>query len=503
MNFIPKLIGAIGVVALTLAAVPESSELDHRIICSTALTPDRSAWEQDPNFARYVVEAARRRLTVDTCRQLLIGAPEHPPASAPTRLAASTASHPSAFIQQGPKLVGSGASGGSQQGSSVALSADGNTAIVGSSTGFSETTHYGGAWIFTRKGGVWTQQAMLRGSGAIGLAAQGASVALSADGNTAIVGGPLDNLKQTKPDAGDGAAWVFTRSGESWTQQGPKLISSGAVGPASQGYSVALSADGNTAIVGGYRDTDELGAAWVFTRKEGVWTQQGRKLVGSGAVGKASQGYSLALSGDGNTAIVGGFRDANYVGAAWVFTRKDGVWTQQSRKLVGSEVVELGPEQGWSVALSADGDTAIIGGPGDAKFVGAAWVFTRKDGVWTQQGRKLIGSDVFGKAEQGYSLALSGDGNTAIVGGYHEPEIGAAWVFTRQKDVWSQLGSKLVGSGAVGRPFQGFSVGLSADGKTAIVGGVMDGYTTSAPDFNHLPRIITPAVGAVWVFSKQ
>ena len=91
-----------------------------------------------------------------------------------------------------------------------------------------------------------------------------------------------------------------------FVQQGPKLVGTGAVGDADQGFSVAVSADGNTAIVGGPKDNAAAGAAWVFTRSGGVWSQQGSKLVGTGAVGAAAQGCSVALSADGNTAIVGG-----------------------------------------------------------------------------------------------------------------------------------------------------------------------------------------------------
>jgi hypothetical protein len=90
-----------------------------------------------------------------------------------------------------------------------------------------------------------------------------------------------------------------------FSQQGLKLVGSGAVGNAFQGQSVALSADGNTAIAGGVVDANS-GAAWVWTRSGGIWTQQGTKLAGSGAVGNANQGQSVALSADGNTAIVGG-----------------------------------------------------------------------------------------------------------------------------------------------------------------------------------------------------
>jgi hypothetical protein len=83
---------------------------------------------------------------------------------------------------------------------------------------------------------------------------------------------------------------------------------------------VSLAADGNTAFVGGISDNNGVGAAWVWTRSGSVWTQQGTKLVGSGAAGNAQQGVSVSLSADGRTIIIGGFADNNYVEAAWVFT---------------------------------------------------------------------------------------------------------------------------------------------------------------------------------------
>jgi FG-GAP repeat len=207
-----------------------------------------------------------------------------------------------------------------------------------------------------------------------------------------------------------------------FTQQGPKLVGTGAVGAAGQGTSVALSSDGNTAIVGGPTDNPNsngnigVGATWVYTRGNGVWTQQGSKLVGNDAVGQANQGQSVALSGDGSTAIVGGTQDnsnpGGALGAAWVFTRSGGVWTQQGSKLVGTGAQANDVEQGFSVALSVDGNTAIVGGPGDRGQNGAVWVFTRSNGVWTQQGSKLIGTGAVGPqpAAQGSSVALSADG---------------------------------------------------------------------------------------------
>jgi hypothetical protein len=177
---------------------------------------------------------------------------------------------------------------------------------------------------------------------------------------------------------GVGAAWVFTRSGGSWSQQGSKLVGTGAAGASEQGTAVALSADGNTAVVGGPGDNRYTGAAWVFTRSGGVWTQQGSKLVGTGAVSvnssNVSQGISVSLSGDGNIAIIGGNGDNSNIGAAWVFTRSGSVWTQQGSKLVGAGAI-LNSVQGQSVALSADGSTAVVGGPADNANTGAAWVF--------------------------------------------------------------------------------------------------------------------------------
>ena len=378
------------------------------------------------------------------------------------------------FTQQGPKLVGTGASGAAEQGFSVTLSADGNTAVVG---GPLDNSGAGATWVFTRSGGVWTPQGnKLVGAGASPAAHQGFSAALSADGNTAVVGGPLDN-------SGAGAAWVFTRSGGMWAQQGDKLVGNGASPDAEQGQSVALSADGNTAIVGGPFDDSQAGAAWVFTRSGGVWTQQGNKLVGTGASGAAAQGASVALSADGNTAIVGGPFDNSQAGAAWVFTRSGGAWTPQGNKLVGAGASPPA-EQGQSVALSADGNTAVVGGPGDNSNTGAAWVFTRSGGVWTPQGNKLVGTGASSPAEQGVSVALSADGNIAVVGGpFDNSQAGAAWVFTRSGGVWTPQGNKLVGMGGSANAQQGQSVALSADGITAMLGGPFDSTAGAAWPF--------------------
>jgi len=364
-------------------------------------------------------------------------------------------------VQQGSKLVGACAVSIASVGASVSLSADGNTGVIGA------TGNWRGATLaYTRSGGIWSQQGVcLLDTGAGSYAGQGTAVSLSADGNTAIVGA-----------INDVGAWIYTRSAGIWTQQGGKLPGTEAVGSWSpQGCS--LSADGNTAIVGGQGDSSGVGAAWVYTRSGGVWSQQGSKLVGTGAVGKPWQGHSVSLSSDGNTAIVGGRGDINTGGggAVWIYARSGVVWTQQGSKLFGTGAIGYAA-QGEAVSLSADGNTAIVGGSNDNSGVGAVWIYTRSNGIWTQQGSKLIGTGAVGNAWQGCSVSLSADGNTAIVGGdYDNSETGAVWVYTRLGGVWTQQGSKLVGTGSVGPyVYQGGSVSLSSDGSTALIGGPGD-----------------------------
>jgi hypothetical protein len=201
-----------------------------------------------------------------------------------------------------------------------------------------------------------------RGKGEFGL-----GVALSGDGNTALVGGGSDNTEV-------GAARAFTRTESTWAQQGSKLTGSGEVEAGHFGFRVALSEDGNTALIGGGGDSGEVGAAWVFTRAESLWSQQGAKLTGAGQSGKAHFGYSVALSADGNTALIDGPNDNTEAGAAWVFKRAESVWSQFESKLTGSGETGKGA-LGYGAALSSDGTTALLGGAGDNAEVGAAWVF--------------------------------------------------------------------------------------------------------------------------------
>lgn len=121
------------------------------------------------------------------------------------------------------------------------------------------------------------------------------------------------------------AAFTVTRTALGTAQQGPKLVGTGASSYVDQGQSVALSADGNTLAVGGTLDNSNTGATWVFTRSGTGWSQQGPKLVGTGALGSADQGTSVALSADGSTLAVGGSRDLRTEGGSW-FLRTGATW---------------------------------------------------------------------------------------------------------------------------------------------------------------------------------
>jgi hypothetical protein len=206
------------------------------------------------------------------------------------------------------------------RGFSVDISSSGDTIIAGV---VNDNAGVGGALIFYYNGAVWAQQAALIGTGYSGAPNQGAAVSISSDGNTAAVGGPDDN-------GGDGAVWVYTRSGVSWTQQGSK-ITSGNSGE-KFGYSVAISYHSNNMIVGApqYITSDglKLGKAYIYNRSAGVWTQKRYFLPTaysintipiSGEFGKVNMGTAVAFSGNG-IAFAGGPSDQDLTGATWVFS---------------------------------------------------------------------------------------------------------------------------------------------------------------------------------------
>ena len=353
------------------------------------------------------------------------------------------------------KLLASGATSDELFGNSVCISADGNIVIVGSiAEDTSPNTNNGAAYVFTRSGSTWTQQQKLLASDAAGGDQFGTSVSISSDGTTAIIGSYAES---TSPNTTNGAAYVFTRSGSTWTQQ-QKLTASDAATNDLFGVSVYISADGTTAIVGSYAedtspDTNN-GAAYVFTLSAGTWTQQ-QKLLASDPATQDLFGHKVVLSSDGNTALIGAYQEGTSPntdnGAAYVFTRSGSTWTQQ-QKLLASDAADT-DYFGYSVALSLDGNTALIGAVQEDTspntYNGAAYVFTRSGSTWTQQ-QKLLASDAAGADNFGYSVALSSDGNTALIGAYQEDTSpnttnGAAYIF--ELTDWSYVSAISVNNG--------------------------------------------------------
>ena len=151
----------------------------------------------------------------------------------------------------------------------------------------------------------------------------GYSVSISGDGNTAIVGAFYDNNGK---GINAGSAYIYTRSCSTWTQQSKLLASDGAAGD-NFGNSVSISGDGNTAIIGAYYDDDkgsDSGSAYIYTRSGSTWNQQA-KVVASDGTSNDIFGYSVSISGDGNTVIVGAYGDDNVkgtnAGSAYIFAR--------------------------------------------------------------------------------------------------------------------------------------------------------------------------------------
>jgi len=406
------------------------------------------------------------------------------------------------FIQSGGKMTGAGEVGNGSFGASVALSANASTAVVGAP---GDAGGAGAVFVYERLGEEWVQQAKLTGPGELGAGRFGAAVALSADGSTALVGAPGDN-------AGAGAAWLFTPTEGVWTAEGEKLTGAGESGAAQLGSSVALTPDATTALVGGPGDNAGIGAAWAYVRSGGVWTPQGEKLTGLDELGAARFGSAVALSSDGNTALIGAPRDnpllggGGYFGAAWGVERSGGAWSQQT-KLAPQTAIGGNPEIGTSVALSGDGNTALLG---DTDDEGYPYWYGRTGTSWSQEWPE---NEAFPKTGAGYethfgaSLALTPDGYAAIVGGPGDNGgAGAGWGYTRlqvsAEVPWKQLGSKFSPSGEIGAGHFASSIGLSAAGNTALIGAPGDNgnlgavwtFVDSPP--RPLLESVTPGVGS-------
>jgi hypothetical protein len=373
---------------------------------------------------------------------------------------------------QQAQLTAAGGANGDQFGVSVTLSGD--TAIVGAYfDDVGANSNQGSAYVFTRTGTIWAQQAQLTAAGGAVNDLFGISVAIS--GDTALVGAYVDDVGA---NTDQGSAYVFTRSGTTWTQQA-QLNAAGGAATDRFGFSVAIS--GDTAVVGAYNDdvganTDQ-GSGYVFTRSGSTWTQQAQFTATDGAA-LDNFGISVAVSGD--TAVVGAYADdvsANaYQGSAWVFSRIGSTWIGPDLQALASDGAVL---DNFGVSVAISGDTAIVGASGDNVGAngnqGSAYIFTRTPGgtTWTQQAQ-LFATGGAAQDEFGDAVAISGD--TAVVGAYSDDvgantNQGSVYVFTRSGTTWTQQAQLFATGGASGDQF-GNSVAISGD--TAIVGASFD-----------------------------
>lgn len=402
-------------------------------------------------------------------------------------------------------------------GTSVALSGDGNTLAVGAPGEDGTFSNSGAVYVFTRSGGSWIQPGSPIKATSPALGDRfGSAVALSNDGNTLAVGAPGRN-------ADAGSAYVFVRSGDTWTQEDNRTASNAGAGD-EFGTSVALSNDGNTLAVGApFEDSsvtginqpsNELasnsGAAYVFVRSDASWNQEAF-VKASNTDEQDNFGRAVVLSNDGNTLAVGapGEDSADSAnqndetalssGAAYVYFRSGTAWDLTPPAYIKASNPDAQDAFGHSLALSGDGSTlavgayreasnaTVIGGDqsnNSASDSGAVYVFLRSGTTWNQQAY-VKASNTQADDQFGWALALSSDGNTLVVGARYEDSnatgvggdqtnntptnSGAAYAFVRSGGTWAQRSYVKASNTGSGDQFA-WSLALSADGNTLAVG---------------------------------
>ncbi|MGB7760052.1 MAG: hypothetical protein WBL61_09495 [Bryobacteraceae bacterium] len=345
------------------------------------------------------------------------------------------------------------------------VSVSGDTAVIGDPGAINDQ---GVAYVYVRSGGVWSQQQELIASDGVANDYFGQSVSVS--GDTAVIGA-------WGKDARAGAAYVFVRSGGVWGQQQELTASDGV---ANDYFGQSVSVSGDTALIAAYGKISAKGAAYVFVRSGGAWSQQ-QELAASDGAPNDIFGDSVSVSGD--TAVIGARGktinpQAVDQGAVYVFVRSGDVWAQQ-QELTASD----GAANGYfGDSVSVSGDTAVIGAPGGGSALqGAAYVFVKSGGVWSQQ-QELTASD--GRMFDGFGLPVSLNGGTVVIGatrhavyGDQGTGEGAAYVFAQSGAAWGQQ-QELTTSDGVWDGFFGYSVSVSGD--TAVIAALQTEYYPGA-----------------------
>ena len=357
------------------------------------------------------------------------------------------------------KLLASAGAARGQFGISVAV--DGDTAVIGVSADDDNGGDSGSAYVFTRDAGVWTEQQKLAASD--GAAGDLFGVSVAVDGDTAVIGALFDD------DNGNnsGSAYVFTRSGTAWTQQAKLIASDGA---AHDVFGESVAVDGDTAVIGARLDDDNgvaSGSAYVFIRSGTTWAQQAKLAAGDAA---ALDRFGLSVAVDADTAVIGAHLDDDNGGAsgsAYVFTRSGTAWTQQ-QKLTASDGA-ASDFFGISVAMDADTAVIGASGRDDnGTGSGSAYAFTRIGGMWSEQA-KLTASDGAALDRFGFSVAVDADTAVigARLDDDRGTDSGSAYVFTRSAGMWSEEAKLTPGDAEA---FDRFGFSVAVDGDTAVIG---------------------------------
>jgi hypothetical protein len=353
---------------------------------------------------------------------------------------------------QQAKLAASDANADDRFGVSVAI--DGNIAVVGAYQSDSNGTDSGAAYVYELVGSQWIERQKITAPDGSAGDQFGRSVAI--EGNTIVVGSYRDDNNEPAT----GSAYVFAHSGGVWSQQ-QKLTAFDASTGDRFGISVTISND--TIVVGAYGDDNYTGSAYVFVRTGPTWTFQ-QKLTASDANQLDHFGYSVAI--DSNTIIVGAHNDDHsgkqYPGSAYVYERQGISWSQQAilRASDSSDADHFG------CAVALDGNYAVIGAyECDINYildVGAAYVFARTEAGWAQRQKLFDANDPCSGDDFGRSVAIKND---IIIAGciYHSVNgrhCGAAFEFLRSGQTWSQRARLTAGDADANDNF-GFSLALS------------------------------------------
>ncbi len=331
----------------------------------------------------------------------------------------------------------------------------------------------------------------------------GYSVDISGDSKYIAVGAPTSSFSGVLST--EGAVYIYTMSEDRWIEE---LLTERNINSL-QGLSVSLSNDGNTLVTGlpgTISEPSSVGSVVVYTRTGDVWTKEATLST----PGNINQGFSVSLSGDGNTLAVGAPYTNGSNGSALVYTRTGTTWSSAT-VLVGSGNTGAS-QQGWSVSLSGDGNTLAVGGPRDrpneaisSLGYGATWVFVKNDEDWVQQDKIVLPTDLASNPviNQGRSVSLSGDGNILAIGAPYaniidgnlkNVQTGSTIIYTRSDSIWN-FNSVLIGGRAENiEGTQGWSVSLSNDGTVLAAG---------SPFILNDNLQTTPVVGKTWIFTRS